>query len=165
MSVDDHRRDERHRGREAALQLLYQWEIGRFKETGFDEAIDLFWKLHPAPESRQVFATRLACGTTRHLGTIDPLIETHAENWRLSRMAVIDRLIMRMAIYEFEYQDTPVLVVIDEALELAKTFSGVQAVAFINGVLDSVRRALLECEVVAEEPRTTNSGLGNGNGD
>ena len=80
-------------------------------------------------------------------------------------MAVIDRLIMRMAIYEFEYQDTPAPVVIDEALELAKTFSGDQAVAFINGVLDSVRRALLEHEVVAKEPRTTNSGLGNGNRD
>ena len=165
MSADNHRRDERHRGREAALQLLYQWEIGRFEETDFDEAIDLFWTVHPAPESRQVFATRLARGTTRHLATIDPLIETHAENWRLSRMAVIDRLIMRMAIYEFEYHDTPALVVIDEALELAKTFSGDQAVAFINGVLDSVRRALQARDVVADERRTLNGGSGNENGD
>ena len=133
---------ERHRGREAALQLLYQWEIGRFEEGDFDDAVDLFWTVHPAPPARRAFAIELVKGTTAQLAVIDPLIEHNAANWRLTRMAVIDRLIMRLAVYEFLHADTPPAVVIDEALELAKTFSGHQAVAFVNGVLDGVRREL-----------------------
>ena len=135
-------RTERHRGREAALQLLYQWEIGRFEANDFDDAVDLFWTVHPAPRARRDFATALVKGTTAHLAVIDPLIERNAANWRLARMAVIDRLIMRLAIYEFLHADTPSPVVIDEALELAKTFSADQAVGFVNGVLDGVRREL-----------------------
>lgn len=111
-------------------------------EMDLDEAADSFWEMHPAPARRRVFATELAKGTTAHLSTIDPLIETHADNWRLPRMAVIDRIIMRLAVYELLHTDTPPPVVIDEALELAKTFSGAQAVGFINGVLDAVRRHL-----------------------
>ena len=110
--------------------------------SAFDDASDLFWSVHPAPESRRLFATALVRGTTQHLETIDPLLESNADNWRLSRMAVIDRLIMRMAVYELLFTDTPQAVIIDEALELAKTFSGDEAVAFVNGVLDSVRRKL-----------------------
>ena len=121
---------------------MYQWEIGRMAEIDLSEAADSFWGGHPAPVRRRVFATELAKGTAAHLSTIDPLIEAHADNWRLSRMAVIDRIIMRLAIYELIHTDTPPPVVIDEALELAKTFSGDQAVGFINGVLDSVRRHL-----------------------
>ena len=141
-SAGEHRGLERHRGREAALQLLYQWEIGQGGMSAFDDASDLFWSVHPAPESRRLFATALVRGTTQHLETIDPLLESNADNWRLSRMAVIDRLIMRMAVYELLFTDTPQAVIIDEALELAKTFSGDEAVAFVNGVLDSVRRKL-----------------------
>jgi N utilization substance protein B len=77
-----------------------------------------------------------------HLVTIDPLLESTATNWRLDRMALIDRLIMRMATYELIYTDTPKAVIIDEALELAKTFSGDEAVAFINGILDGVCQRL-----------------------
>ena len=91
---------ELHRGREAALQLLYQWEIGRVGEPGPD-ADALYWTAHPAPEPRQTFAAALARGTAARAQEIDPLIATHARNWRLSRMAVLDRLILRMAIYEF----------------------------------------------------------------
>jgi N utilization substance protein B len=134
--------DKRHRAREAALQLMYQWEIGRVAEMDLSEAADSFWGVHPAPVRRRVFATELAKGAAAHLSTIDPLIEAHSDNWRLSRMAVIDRIIMRLAIYELMHTDTPPPVVIDEALELAKTFSGEQAVGFINGLLDSVRRHL-----------------------
>jgi len=133
---------ERHRGREAALQLLYQWEVGSICEAERDKAIDYFWELHPAPPDRKDFAVDLARGTINSLPTIDPLIECQAENWRLSRMAVIDRLILRMAVYELLNVDTPPAVVIDEALELAKTFSGNESVGFVNGVLDGVRCAV-----------------------
>ena len=133
---------ERHRGRETALQLLYQWEVGSICEAERDKAIDCFWELHPAPSDRKDFAVDLARGTISSLPTIDPLIECQAENWRLSRMAVIDRLILRMAVYELLNVDTPPAVVIDEALELAKTFSGNESVGFVNGILDGVRCAV-----------------------
>jgi N utilization substance protein B len=74
---------------------------------------------------------------------IDQLIVTHAHNWRLERMAVIDRLVLRLAVCEMlTHPDTPSKVVINEALELARTFSGDESVAFVNGVLDAVRKAL-----------------------
>ena len=135
-------RVERHRGREAALQLLYQWEICRLGAAGLDEANEFYWAVHPAPAARRTFAASLVTGTTQHLDEIDPLLETHADNWRLSRMAVVDRLIMRMAVYELLFSDTPPAVVIDEALELARTYGGEQAVPFVNGVLDSINQAL-----------------------
>jgi len=135
-------RSERHRGRQAALQLLYQWEVGRLDVSEMDEAVRLFWDARPAPDARRVFATDLARGTAARLESLDPLIQAHAEHWRLSRMAVVDRLILRLAVYEFLYTDTPRAVVIDEALELAKTFSGDDAVPFVNGVLDGIRKSL-----------------------
>ena len=135
------RRDKRHRGREAALQLLYQWEMSGAADM--EGAIESFALLQPAADERAV-AADLAKGTAAHLGAIDPLIEASAEHWRLSRMAVVDRMIMRLAIYEFLHASTPHAVVIDEALELARTFSGDEAIAFINGVLDDVRRKLDE---------------------
>ena len=143
MSEEPTRWKERHLGREAALQLLYQWDIGGLTSTDVEEAIVFYWVLNPAPESRKVFATGLVRGTSSRHGEIDQIIEANTENWRLSRMAVLDRLILRMAIYELLCDETPPLVVIDEALELAKTFSGSQAVGFINGVLDSARREIV----------------------
>jgi len=135
-------RSERHRAREAALQLLYQWEVGRLELAGLDDASRLYWESHPAPAARQEFANRLVAGTVEKMASLDPLLEANAQNWRLSRMAVVDRLIMRMAVYELLYTDTPSAVVIDEALELAKTFGGDQTVRFVNGVLDSISRTL-----------------------
>jgi N utilization substance protein B len=133
-------RAERHRGREAALQLLYQWEVCRLAKSELDEAYEFYWAVHPAPASRRQFAVALVAGTTDHLDEIDPLLEANAENWRVSRMAVVDRLIMRMAVYELLYSETPPPVVIDEALELARTYGGDQAVPFVNGVLDSIHQ-------------------------
>lgn len=133
---------ERHRGREAALQLLYQWEIGWTGSGGSAAARDAFWDQHPAPAARRGFATALVEGTTAHLDAIDALLASSARNWRLARMPVVDRLIMRMAIYELAYTETPTAVVIDEAIELARTFSADEAVAFVNGVLDGVARRI-----------------------
>ena len=139
----DHAGRERHRAREAALQLLYQWEIG-WAGAGGVEADDIFWDQNPASPARRRFAAALVKGTIEHLATIDPLLESNADNWRLERMAVVDRLIMRMAVYELVHTETPKAVVIDEALELAKTFSGDEAVPFVNGILDGVSRQLSE---------------------
>jgi transcription antitermination protein NusB len=138
---------ERHRAREAALQMLYQWEVGRAE---VDEVADTYWSIrHPAARSAsrvvREFASSLFRGTSRSLGEIDPLIAEAAQHWRLSRMATIDRLVLRIAVYELMHAaGTPPAVVINEALELARTFSGEEAVAFVNGVLDAVRRRLEE---------------------
>ena len=131
---------ERHRGREAALQLLYQWEIGKLGASDLVDASEFYWAVHPAPAARRKFALSLVRGTTKCVDTIDPLLEANARNWRLSRMAVVDRLIMRMAVYELLYCDTPRAVVIDEALKLARTFGGEETVPFVNGVLDSIAK-------------------------
>jgi N utilization substance protein B len=136
--------DTRRRGREAALQMLYQWEVGRLP---MPEVRRTFWTIEtgdPAVSDRiRAFAIRLADGAIDALPTIDPLIEASAENWRLARMPVIDRLILRLAVYEFLHEpETPRAVAIDEALELARRFSTPDAVKFINGVLDGVKRRM-----------------------
>jgi N utilization substance protein B len=135
---------ERHRARETALQLLYQWDVGRIGAREIDDALDLFWTVHPAPAPRRELALGLARGAVSALPKIDLLIGRHTDNWRSERLAVVDRLIMRLAVYELLFEKTPAAVVINEALELAKTFSGERAVAFINGVLDAVRRAVAQ---------------------
>ena len=139
------RRDPRHRAREAALQILYQWEIGR---TDVASAADTFFGLQwadatPPPDDLRGFATEHAHDSVRRLQESDALIADTAERWRPERMAVIDRLILRMAVAELLRRDaTPPAVVINEALELARTFSTEEAVKFINGMLDAIRKKL-----------------------
>jgi N utilization substance protein B len=125
--------------------MLYQWEVGR---ASISEVTQTFW-LHDPPAERplsdehRAFATALASGVVARIGDIDPLISEAAEHWRLERMNVIDRLILRLAVYEFLQQpETPGRVVINEALELARTFSTDDSVRFINGLLDAIRRRL-----------------------
>ena len=137
-------RESRHRAREAAVQMLYQWEVGR--ASMFDVGLT-FWTgpavSEPLGEDLQAFATRLATGVAGTVGDLDPMITEAADNWRIERMNVLDRLILRLAIYEFLHEpETPAKVVINEALELARTFSTDDSVRFINGILDAVRRTL-----------------------
>lgn len=132
----------RHQAREAALQALYLWEVGR---TDPASAIDTYFTEHKpdASDAVQQFARTLFFGTTSEIAALDALIQAHSEHWRLERLAVIDRLILRMAAWELQHaDDTPPAVVLNEALELARTFSTDDAVRFVNGVLDAIRKAL-----------------------
>ena len=147
----------RHRAREAALQMLYQWEVGH---VSAHEAVRTYWPGRDAPPSPEdehadavpdvvvsdtdrTWANALVAGTIQRVTEIDDLIAKHLKNWRLERVAVIDRLVMRLAIYELLTEtETPSKVVINEALELARTFSGEEPVPLINGVLDAVRKTL-----------------------
>jgi transcription antitermination protein NusB len=136
--------ESRHRAREAAIQMLYQWEVGR---ASMDEVCRTFWTHAPegAPisDEQRAFATVLATGTAEHVASLDPLIADAAEHWRIERMNVLDRLILRLAVYEFQHQpETPGKVIINEALELARSFSADDSVRFINGILDAIRRTL-----------------------
>ena len=137
---------ERHRAREAALRMLYQLEIGRGEVA---EVLESYWTIEfdesesAAPEV-VAFARGLVEGTAAALGTIDPLIAASAEHWKIGRMAAVDRQVLRMAVYELRRGTTPAAVVINEALELARAYSGEDAVGFVNGVLDAVRRRLAQ---------------------
>lgn len=122
--------------------MLYQWEVGR---ASAHEAIATYWPSHDdgreVGEGHRDFANGLVHGTISRVTEIDGLLASRAQNWRVERMAVIDRLILRLAVYELlAAPDTPTRVVINEAIELARTFSGDESVAFVNGVLDAVRK-------------------------
>ena len=138
-------KEQRHRARETALQMLYQWEIGRLSML---EIRQTFWAHddetdEPLNADLRDFAMRLAEGVASTVGDLDPLITKAAEHWRIERMNVLDRLILRLAVYEFMNEsDTHAKVIINEALELARSFSGDEAVRFINGILDGIRRTL-----------------------
>ena len=139
------KKDVRRRAREAALQILYQWDIGK-NEVGpaADMYFDLQWPdVTPPPDTLRAFASDLARDTVGRLAEIDALIAGTAEKWRPERMAVLDRLILRMAVCELQRDPgTPAAVVINEALELGRTFSTEESVKFINGMLDGIRKKI-----------------------
>ena len=127
----------RHKAREFALQMLFQWEMGGQEPSRIESG---FWKIARAEKKTRVFANQLFEGTVAGAKGIDEILKKHAKNWRLERMAAIDRNILRLGVYELR-ADTPPKVVINEAVELAKKFSSEESGAFINGVLDAIRKS------------------------
>lgn len=132
----------RHKARECALQMLFASDLvhgdcasltaNYWNELG-DTSID---------DKTRDFANRLACGTLENIEAIDNRIRTRAEHWRIERMAIVDRNVLRLAVFEFLYQDTPDTVAINEALEIARRFSTYEATQFINGILDAIKQDL-----------------------
>ena len=133
----------RHRSRERALQVLFQADV---RQQQPEESIRAFYESPMNTEGSDVkpepdpFMEQLVQGAMVGVAGIDQKIAGHSEHWRLERMPIVDRNILRMAVYEMTVVGTPAPVVIDEALELARRFSSEESVAFINGVLDAVRR-------------------------
>ena len=126
----------RTRARECALQILYQLDM--MKEE-LDPVLSSFWELYPAPDEVREFAERLVRGTTEHLERIDQTIERYAENWHLTRMAAVDRNILRFATFELLFMDeVPPKVTINEAVNIAKKYSQDEAGKFVNGILDKI---------------------------
>jgi N utilization substance protein B len=132
----------RRKARICALQMLFQYDIA---QPRVDELTNSYWEAF-GDEMGNVareFSNNLAMGAISRLDEIDDLIKRRAEHWRIQRMAVVDRNILRLAIYEFLYEgDTPKTVVINEALEIARRFSTFEATQFINGILDAIKRDL-----------------------
>jgi transcription antitermination protein NusB len=127
----------RHKAREIALQILYKVDIAQ-NERG--EVESYMESLHPGTEARR-YCEGLVSGVMGKRGAIDGVIEGFSENWKMDRMAVVDRNVLRLAVYELLYvEDVPFKVVIDEAVELAKRYGSDESGAFINGVLDKVHR-------------------------
>jgi transcription antitermination protein NusB len=128
----------RRESRRLALQVLYAADLapGDAPEAVFDRVAENF-DLHPGA---LVFAKELVCGTMAARSAIDERITAHARNWRIGRMAAVDRNLLRLAVYELLHTDTPAQVVINEAVELAHDFGGDRSPAFVNGILDAVAR-------------------------
>jgi N utilization substance protein B len=130
----------RHRAREYALQMLYQSEVGG---TPMRDVVAQFWQQETVPEPVRRFAERLALGTVAALPEIDRLLREGIDNWRLERLGAVDRSVLRLAVHEFLHEpETPRIVIIDEAIELAKRFGGEESGQFVNGILDALRRRL-----------------------
>jgi transcription antitermination protein NusB len=136
----------RHKAREQALQVLFSWDARKSTTAEApDESIAAFYGSLSSEEGevrtkRDPFLEKLVNGTVAEITEIDAQITKHAEHWRIERMPAVDRNILRLAVYELLHTDTPPPVLIDEAIELARRFSGKESVQFVNGVLDAVRR-------------------------
>ncbi len=125
----------RRKGREYALQLLFQFDLSRDAEGLFDG----FWQGKILPLQLIEFTDMLVKGAIVHLAMIDRKIISNAENWSLDRMATVDRNILRLAIYELLYlDDIPSKVTINEAIEISKRFGAEESGSFINGILDRI---------------------------
>lgn len=134
--------------RECALQMLYEFDIGKHSK---DEILRTFWEMNEHPPKVRLFAEQLFVGAIGRLKEIDDVIQEHTKNWRLVRMAAVDRNVLRLAVFEFLSDGkTPGTVVINEALEIARKFSTQESAQFVNGILDSIKNELVN--------RSTNKG-------
>jgi transcription antitermination protein NusB len=140
----------RHRSRQRALQILFEVDM---RKLPVHEALESFYESlytaefdpepdHPAPAPKDPFMEALVRGAARNSEPIDEKITAHSAHWRLERMPAVDRNILRLAVFEMMFEGTPAAVVIDEAIELARRFSGDESAPFINGVLDAVRKEI-----------------------
>jgi N utilization substance protein B len=131
----------RRKAREVAFQILYQRDVSSADPQTVLQALPSHFKHFEVPEGAREFAEALVRGTLTELTDIDALIEKTAAHWKLSRMALVDRNLLRMSVYELlKMRETPPSVVIDEAIELGKIFGTAETGPFLNGILDSISK-------------------------
>jgi N utilization substance protein B len=132
----------RRKGRELAMQMLFQADLGKQKP---EQVQATFWKSgEDADPASRGFADDLFRVATERQQEIDELITKHSQHWRLERMPAVDRNLLRMSVAEMlGFRSTPFPIVINEALEIARRYSAAESINFLNGVLDSIARALL----------------------
>jgi transcription antitermination protein NusB len=141
----------RHKARECALQMLFAFDMADGERQSL---LDNYWNELGDPsidDTTREFANKLVAGTLEKIESIDNVIRTRAEHWRIERMAVVDRNVLRLAVFEFLHHDTPDNVAITEALEVTRRFSSFEATQFINGILDGIKQDL-ESASKPEEP-------------
>lgn len=131
----------RSQSREFAMQMLFQWEMSPQDVQKLEAK---FWKAATASEDTEIFANQLFEATVRTVKELDSFIEKHCENWRSERIAATDRAILRLAMHELWLAQTPARSVINEALKLAKKYSGDDSFAFVNGVLNAAHQSRLK---------------------
>ena len=136
----------RRKSRELAMQMLFQGDLGKQKP---EEVEELFWDSRDdVDEETRGFADDLHRLATQREDEVDALIQKHAQNWRLERMPVVDRNLLRTAVAEMVgYPKTPTAVIINETLEIARRYAAPESIHFLNGVLDAIGRELLEARL------------------
>lgn len=163
FEISDKASGTRHKARECALQMLFAADL---LHSASDRLTEDYWKElgdESLDSKTRDFADRLALGTLREIETIDDRIRSRAEHWRIERMAIVDRNVLRLAVYEFLHgEDTPMAVAINEALELARRFSSYEATQFINGILDAIKHDLSGGEAEMTGSTAHASGTTNG---
>jgi N utilization substance protein B len=128
----------RRKARELALQMLYQMEVN---PGALEAALELFWKGLSASQQVKEFVNRIVQGVHAKQAEIDRLLAKHSEHWRLDRMDMVDKSILRMGVFEIMYcADIPVKVAMNEAVDLGKKFGAEESGAFINGILDKISK-------------------------
>ena len=128
--------------RECALQMLFAADITKLSG---EMVARNYWDELGEPDSDELtreFSVKLMLGTLCEIEVVDDTIRTRAEHWRIERMAIVDRNVLRLAVYEFLFEETPHTVIINEALEIARCFSTFEATQFINGILDAIKHDL-----------------------
>ncbi len=147
----------RHQSRQVALQVLYAVDVVSQLRSGpaptSEETFESVAANFDLPEGARAFAKELVSGVIAHRDALDTRIAEHAKHWRLSRMAAVDRNVLRLAVYEFEHGDTPASVILDEAVELARRFGDDPSPAFVNGVLDAVAHSVRAGELSEAQRR------------
>lgn len=144
----------RRKARECALQMLFAADVAKTQSGVLTNG---YWSELGEPEldeKTREFANRITVGALRELEAVDERIRTRAEHWRIERMAIVDRNILRLAVYEFLFTDTPNTVVINEALEIARRFSSYEATQFINGILDAIKHDLEKADGENQNEKT-----------
>ena len=131
----------RTKAREYAMQMLFQFEMSPQDSKKLETK---FWKSAKAADTTREFANALFEGAANETAFADEQVTKHAVDWKLERIAAIDRAILRLGIYELRSGETPARVVINESVELAKKFSSEDASAFVNAILDTVRKSLIK---------------------
>lgn len=150
----------RRKARETALQMLYQSEVGG---QPAHEVVSLYWQGQAqavAPEVRS-FAELLFLGAVELRSCLDAALACVSEHWKVQRMAAVDRNVLRLGLYEMLFvSETPRIVVIDEAIEIARKFGSEDSGQFVNGVLDELRRRIEQSAAGAVDPRAALDALG-----
>jgi len=139
----------RRKAREDTLRILFRLE---FENKQIEKTLDQYWKSKKASEEIKEYSTWLVNGVISDQAKIDNIIQQVSEHWRISRMAIVDRNILRMAVFELLYEENIApAIVINEAIEIAKKYSGEEAATFVNGILDAVRKDLKDIKKSLEE--------------
>jgi N utilization substance protein B len=139
----------RRKAREETLRILFRLE---FENKQIKKTLNQYWKNKKTSEEIKEYSTWLVNGVISDQAKIDNIIQQVSEHWRVSRMALVDRNILRMAVFELLYEENIApAIVINEAIEIAKKYSGNEAATFVNGILDAIRKDLKDIKKSLEE--------------
>jgi len=140
---------QRRKAREEALRILFRLE---FENSQAEKTLNQYWENKKASEEIKEYSNWLVNGIISNQSKIDNIIQQVSEHWRISRMALVDRNILRMAVFELLYEENVApAIVINEAIEIAKKYSGDEAATFVNGVLDAIRKSLKDIKKSLKE--------------